>query len=219
MNQISTMQHPRKDDDGRPVVIKEPHQASPQTSWMQRNSVAVVTPDGDLPAELNGLSVSTWINAPASSEEWELLTKRPLIEEPAFDVPAEYLRAAGTVVLESDGRVWVVAPTNGFAGYQATFPKGTADSCMSLQTTALKETFEESGLQVHLIRHLIDVRRSQSYTRYYLARRVGGHPGTMGWETQAVMLVPRDQLGSVVTHQNDAMILEAIGHLGDYPLA
>jgi 8-oxo-dGTP pyrophosphatase MutT (NUDIX family) len=111
------------------------------------------------------------------------------------------------------------APSNGFAGYQATFPKGTADAGMSLQTTALKETFEESGLQVRLIRHLIDVRRSQSYTRYYLARRVGGHPGAMGWETQAVMLVPRDQLAGVVTHPNDALILEAIDRLGSHLLA
>lgn len=219
MNEVSTMQHPRKDDNGRVVVIKKPHHASPNTNWTQPDSVAVVTPDGEVPAVLNGLPMRAWVNTPASSEEWEFLTKSQPIEEPAFDLPAGYLRAAGAVVLESDGRVWVVAPSNGFAGYQATFPKGTADAGMSLQTTALKETFEESGLQVRLIRHLIDVRRSQSYTRYYLARRVGGHPGAMGWETQAVMLVPRDQLAGVVTHPNDALILEAIDHLENHLLA
>jgi 8-oxo-dGTP pyrophosphatase MutT (NUDIX family) len=185
---------------------------------MQPDTVAIVTPDGDLPAELNGFAVSTWIKTPGSSEDWDFLAKSHLIEEPTFDLPSGYLRAAGAVVLEADGRVWIVAPSNAFAGYQATFPKGTADSDMSLQATALKETFEESGLQVRLIRHLIDVRRSQSYTRYYLASRVGGNPSAMGWETQAVMLVPRDQLASVVTHPNDALILEAIGRLGEQVL-
>ena len=84
---------------------------------------------------------------------------------------------------------------------------------MSLQATALVEALEESGLKVRLVQHLVDVKRSQSYTRYYLAERVGGNPADMGWESQAVMLVPKARLAKVVIHPNDAPILEALGHV------
>lgn len=206
--------HPRKDDHGRTVEIKKPHQPSTPESWKQSATLAVVTPSGEMPADINGVCVMTWNSAPESSDAWEKLANNHRIDEPAFEVPVGYAHAAGAVVLESDGRIWVVAPSNAFAGYQATFPKGTVDPDMSLQATALKESWEESGLQIRLVRHLIDVRRSQSYTRYYLATRVGGNPAAMGWETQAVMLVPRDRIAMVVTHPNDVPILEVMDRLG-----
>ena len=117
------------------------------------------------------------------------------------------------VVLESDGRVWVVSPSNQHGGYVNTFPKGKLDSGLGLRVNALKEAFEESGLQVELTGFLCDSVRSTSITRYYTAKRVGGHPGDMGWETQAVHLVPRAQLASVVTHKNDQGVLEALAAL------
>lgn len=107
----------------------------------------------------------------------------------------------------------MVAPGNPFGGHQATFPKGTVEPGMSLQATALIEAYEESGLKVRLIRHLVDVKRSQSYTRYNLAQRVASNPADMGWETQAVMLVPPQHLAQVVTHPNDAPILQALAQL------
>ncbi|WP_326491263.1 NUDIX hydrolase [Paraburkholderia sp. HD33-4] len=126
--------------------------------------------------------------------------------------PPGYKRAAGVVIREPDGRVWVVAQTNGFAGYEATFTKGTAVG-KSLQAIALAEAFEESGLKVRLISHLADVKRSQSYTRYYLAERIGGNPADMGWESQAVSLVPTGQLPAVLNHPNDKAIIEALKHV------
>lgn len=137
-----------------------------------------------------------------------------MIEEPAFKAPKGYRAAAGVVVREADDRSWLVAPSNEFGGYKATFPKGTVESGLSLQATALMEAFEESGLQVRLLRHLVDVKRSLSYTRYYLAERVGGNPADMGWETQAVMLVPAAELSGVASHPNDAAILMALNEQG-----
>lgn len=104
----------------------------------------------------------------------------------------------------------MVAPSNQFAGYSATFPKGSVEGGRSLQATALMEAFEESGLKVRLVAHLLDVKRSQSYTRYYLAERVGGNPADMGWETQAVMLVPHAQLPEVLTHTHDQGLVKAL---------
>lgn len=95
-----------------------------------------------------------------------------------------------------------------------TFPKGKLDPGMGLRANALKEAYEESGLQVVLTGFLCDSVRSTSVTRYYTARRVGGHPGDMCWESQAVHLVPRNLLSSVVTHPNDQGVLQALAALG-----
>jgi 8-oxo-dGTP pyrophosphatase MutT (NUDIX family) len=112
-------------------------------------------------------------------------------------------------VIEDDGRVWLVSPTNGFGGYAATFPKGRVDPGATLQHTAIREVYEESGLIVRLEGFLIDVARTQTYTRYYIAKRIGGCPSAMGWETQAVHLVPAARLEEVAVHPNDAAIIRA----------
>jgi 8-oxo-dGTP pyrophosphatase MutT (NUDIX family) len=111
------------------------------------------------------------------------------------------------VILEEDGRVWVVHPSNGFGGYPATFPKGTLDPGMPLRATAIREAWEECGLRVALSGFLMDLTRSRSRTRYYLGRRIGGCPSDMGWESQAVSLVPRAQLGKVLVNPNDAPLV------------
>ena len=107
------------------------------------------------------------------------------------------LAAAGAVIEEADGRLWLVAPTNGYAGYKTTFPKGRPESGASLQVTAIREAYEEAGLKVEITGFLADLPRSQTQTRYYTARRVGGTPAAMGWESQAVHLVPRSKLAAV----------------------
>lgn len=202
--------HPRKDDHGKPVEIKKPSKPSSLEAWHQVEAIACVTPDGDMPAEVHGLSTRTWSEAPTSSAGWEAIAEAHPVTEPAFEAPGGYKPAAGVVVREKNARVWVVAPSNAFGGYQATFPKGTVETGRSLQATALIEAYEESGLRVRLLSHLLDVKRGQSYTRYYLAERLGGNPADMGWETQAVMLVPQAQLAKVLTHPNDAPILDAL---------
>lgn len=117
--------------------------------------------------------------------------------------------AAGAVVVEADGRIWVIAPTNGYGGYLRTFPKGRLNG-MSPHGTAVKEVFEETGLRVELTGYLCDAIRSVTIARYYLARRLGGSPAAMGWESQAVLLVPPVQLSKVLQHPNDKAILAAL---------
>ena len=80
----------------------------------------------------------------------------------------------------------------------------------STQIAAMVEAYEETGLKVQILKHLVDVKRSQSYTRYFLAERVGGNPADTGWETQAVMLVPPSQLSKVLTNAYDQPILQAL---------
>jgi ADP-ribose pyrophosphatase YjhB (NUDIX family) len=182
--------------------------------WPSPHEAATVVPGGPMPPVINGLAFERWTDAPRTPRGWEALAAASPVSEPAFAPPTELEPAAGAVVIEPDGRFWLVSPSNGFGGYVNTFPKGTVDKGASLQATALKEVFEESGLQVRLTAHLADLRRSTSCTRYYLARRVSGHPADMGWESQAVHLVPLERLADFLTNSNDAKLLEAILALG-----
>src|SRR3546814_18781734 len=48
-----------------------------------------------------------------------------------------------------------------------------------------------------------DFTRTTSVARLYRAVRVGGTPASMGWESQAVHLVPKDQLYRFLNRETD----------------
>ena len=205
--------HPKLNDDGKRIVITYPSEPTPIRNWGNAFEIATVIPKGDLPPTLNEISLVKWSDTPCSTAGWEHLAGRTTIEEPPFLPPKSKRPAAGVVVEESDGRIWLVAPSNRYGGYICTFPKGTVEPGASRQATAIKEAFEESGLQVEITGFLADSDRSLSYTRYFLARRVGGTPTDMGWETQAVHLVPRAALADFLTHKNDLPLLKALNEM------
>ena len=200
--------HPRLDENGRHVIIHHPHSPSDLEAWRNPGHLAVVVPDGPMPLDLHGVHFS------ASSLALKALggTKRssdsPAFKEPPFDTMGR-AAASGAVVVEPDGRVWLVAPTNAFGGAKVTFPKGKTQG-RGLRPTAVKEVLEESGLEVELFSHLVDSTRSTSCTRYYLARRLGGNPADMDWETQAVLLAPLAELKDLLNNPADQFVLDAL---------
>jgi 8-oxo-dGTP pyrophosphatase MutT (NUDIX family) len=202
--------HPCLDDDGRSVLLRKPSSPTPLSHWDDATRIATVIPGGALPPVLNGIPFTPWDDAPGSTQGWSTCAIYPELEEPPFVLPPGLAPAAGAVILEDDGRVWLVAPSNGFGGYAATFPKGRLDPGTSLPCAAVREAFEESGLQVQIIGFLVDARRTLTFTRYYLARRIGGTPARMGWESQAVHLVPAARLREVAVHPNDLPVIEAL---------
>lgn len=206
--------HPMLDEHGKPVLLKSPSKATPLAFWNQVDAVATVTPGGQMPASLNGIRFADWHDVPTAHEAWDSGEGQCDFEEPAFRPPHGKMPAAGVVVEEADGRFWLVAPSNAFGGYIATFPKGRIDSTGSRQASAIREAYEEAGLKVRITGFLADSNRTQSYTRYSLAQRVGGSPALMGWESQAVHLVPREELGDFLTHPNDLPLLQVILGMG-----
>jgi len=202
--------HPQPDEHGAPVRLAHPSTPTASATWDDPASIATVIPLGALPPALNDVPFAPWLDIPASTADWQMVSGQAVIDEPSFAVPAGFAPAAGVAIVEDDGRVWAVAPSNAFGGYDATFPKGRVDPDISLQATAIREAFEESGLRVQIVRHLIDCRRTQTVTRYYLARRLGGNPALMGWESQAVHLVPMALLETVLDNPNDAVIIDAL---------
>jgi 8-oxo-dGTP pyrophosphatase MutT (NUDIX family) len=202
--------HPCLDDNGKAVAICRPSLPSSMEAFADPEQIAVVVPKGNIPAVLNGVPLSVWSTAPTSLLEWANVSGQATFDESPMIPQLGKKLAAGVVAIEPDGRIWIMAPTNAFGGYQATFPKGTLDVGLSPQATAIKEAFEESGLQVEITGWIGDFERTTSVTRYYFARRVGGNPAAMGWESQAVMLVPKDKLSNVLNHSKDHELLAEI---------
>ncbi|MGZ8238122.1 MAG: NUDIX hydrolase [Methylobacter sp.] len=205
--------HPRSDDKGNPVKIHKPSKPTPLSAFDDPSQVVVVIPAGETPTALNGINIASWASAPTSTVEWlRVAGQTELIEPSLCPTPGKKL-SAGVVIVEPDGRFWLVAPTNAFGGYKATFPKGRLETGMTPQATAIKEAYEEAGLQVQITAYIGDFERSTTLTRYYFGRRVGGLPTEMHWESQAVMLVPKSQLLNVLNHPNDHAVIAALEKL------
>jgi ADP-ribose pyrophosphatase YjhB (NUDIX family) len=204
------MRHPRRDEHGQEVTIARPSDPSPPATWTDPKAVAVFVPDGPVPTILNGIPLRS-PHPPADRDGWSRLVKPagPARMPPPFPRTSKK-PAAGAVVVEPDGRIWLVEPTNHWGGYDRTFPKGGRERGYSFEATAAKEVFEETGLLVEIGAYLVDCARPGSVTRFFLGRRVGGTPKAMGWETQAVCLVPLTQLRAVAPHPNHACVVEAV---------
>jgi hypothetical protein len=209
------MIHPRQDEHGHNVTINHPHPPSPQAAWSDPWAVATVVPDGPMPQEVNGVPIAfPWL-FPPDRTAWQRLAEKMKFEEPPFDSKG-MKPAAGAVVVEPDGRLWLVSPTNNFGHYMNTFPKGKAQH-LDLKATALKEVFEEAGLLVDLFDHLVDVTKTTSRTRYYLARRRGGNPADMCSQTQAVHLVPLEVAKEMLNQNIDHEVVDKLNELrGDW---
>jgi ADP-ribose pyrophosphatase YjhB (NUDIX family) len=188
--------HAQKDDHGNSVVVHAPTPASAPSTWTHAGKTATFVPGGSAPATLNGTKLEPWHDAPTDHAGWRKVEgTNPALEHdaPFLPHPQKYT-AAGVVIEEPDGRVWLTKPTNHYGGYQHTFPKGTAEPGLTLQQNAIKEAYEETGLKVQITGVLGDYDRDTSRARVFTAKRVGGTPTAMGWESQAMRLVPREQL-------------------------
>jgi len=144
------------------------------------------------PESLNGVAFKKW-DAPSSEDKdaWNALADEDKVDEP--ELPKN-VRGAGVIIREPDGRFWLTKPTNMYGGYLHTLPKGTIEKDMSAQATAIKEAFEETGLHVKLVAYAGDFKRTTGSARYYYAERVGGDPAEHGWESEATVLAPPDEL-------------------------
>lgn len=203
--------HPKPHASGRTIVINTPSTSTSLEALFCPDPLSTVLPAGTAPTHINGIEVNVWNDFPKTKEDWEsVAADAPDISEPEFVVPHGLNAASGVIVLEPDARVWLVHPTNQFAGYAATFPKGSIEDGYSSKATAVKECFEESGLHVRIVGWLGDYARTASFTRYYLAERVGGNPADMGWESQAVSLVPAQQLRAVATATLDQPVIDSL---------
>lgn len=194
--------HSRRDENGNSVYIHSPTKDLNLDKLHDPNAHVII------PNKTQIDSMTPW-KSPLVNQNWNDVDGQGDFDEPEFKTDSGKRLATGAIIHEPDGRVWLVHPTNEFGGYKATFPKGKLESDLNPRANTIKEAWEESGLKIHLLGHAADVERSTSYTRYYHAKRVGGTPSDMGWESQAVSLVPKNKLKDVVTHANDQSLVKA----------
>lgn len=199
--------HPALNDHGEPVVINYPSKPSGKETWTDPKAVATFTPAGAAPKSLNGVPFDSW-KPPA---DWSKVSGQlPHLDDVPFHAVPGKVVGAGVIIQEPDGRVWVTKPTNHYGGYMHTFPKGTVEKGLSLQASAIKEAYEETGLKVEITGIHGDFERTTSKARYFIARRVGGTPRDMGWESQALRLAPLKALDKLLNVEVDHKIAGTI---------
>ena len=200
--------HPQLDEFGNRIIISEPINSSEMQAWLNPHGIATysVTDNKPLPAQLNGVAFKACI----PPKQWEPSVGRYRVDEPPAPEHLGLLMTSGCVVMETDRRIWLAQPTNRFCSLLSTFPKGRLEPGLDLATNAVKETFEETGLLVSPSAYLCDIVRTKSVTRYYLACRIGGTPAAMGWETQAVSLMPPQSLRWALNAVNDRRVITFI---------
>lgn len=190
--------HGQLNEVGQPHYIEQPTVPTDPSTWDASDKIAVFTPpmtgqareEIAMPSEINGVALRSWV-PPSQASGWNRVDGKLSEPEP---IPHPDIKRTGTIIMEPDGRVWMMEPSNHFSGENINFPKGKVERGLSYQASAIKETFEETGLKVELTKLLKDV----DDTRYYLAKRVAGTPLDAGWEAQGVWLVPMSELNAVV---------------------
>lgn len=128
--------------------------------------------------------------------------------ETAMIVPDGKSKAAGLVMVEDDGRVWIVEPKEGV--YDNTFPEATVSQNLSVQKSALKSAFIGAGLEAEITGLLGDFAGADSVSRFYTARRTGGSPWLHSDKNQSVRLSPVAVLEALLNAPRDKEILEAL---------
>jgi hypothetical protein len=71
---MSTTYHPQSDDNGRPVLLRQPSMPTPLSAWENPDAVASVIPCGRMPPQLNGIPFATWADVPRSSAAWNTVS-------------------------------------------------------------------------------------------------------------------------------------------------
>ena len=120
--------HRKSDEHGKKVTTISPSKPTSLEAWSGPAAVATVTPAGPTPVELNSIPFTPWTGAPSTDDMWAKVSGQHvgLFDESILTVAPGKHTAAGIVTKTSDGRIWIVHPSNAFGGYPSPFPKGTA---------------------------------------------------------------------------------------------
>ena len=195
--------HPKKNNNGQEITIRAVTTPTPVNTWTDPQAIATFSTVGDRPTEWDHVRLTSW-HPPT---DWKGVDgQNPSIDLAAPFQPVDHLgTSAGVVIIGKDARILTVEPTNHFGGYVHTFPKGDCGD-LSLQEAAIKHAYEKTGLKVELIDLVGDYEGDATRTRYYLARIESGNPHDMGWQTQAVSMVPPEQMTRWLARTGPSMI-------------
>jgi len=123
--------------------------------------------------------------------------------------------AGGVVHRSVEGHVQVVL-VHRRAPVLWALPKGTPDSGETIEETALRETREETGLQVEIERPLSAIRyyfvrgstRFHKTVHFFLMRAVGGSTEAHDAEFDEVRWVSVEEAGALLNHATERSVVE-----------
>jgi 8-oxo-dGTP pyrophosphatase MutT (NUDIX family) len=123
--------------------------------------------------------------------------------------------AGGVVYREQDGRIQIALAHRRQPVLWA-LPKGTPDSGETVEETAIRETLEETGLEVEIERPLRSIRyffvrgttRFNKTVHFFLMRAVGGSPDDHDAEFDEVRWLDLDEALAVMTHATERSVVE-----------
>lgn len=205
----------------QPVATTQPKAAALAPKSTTGTAAAPSTPVQDemhwetgkpQPGTLNGIDF-----APAPPKFWEKVKDVDL--NVPLPLPGKRVDRVGVLIQEPDGRIWIVKPTNEFGDRKYTIPGGSVEPGLTNQQNALKEVWEETGLQVEITGYAGDFEDSnnQNNGRLYIGKRVGGAPwdakieshiisyktGKPSAESEVVSLVTLDRAAEMLNRTDD----------------
>lgn len=199
--------------DGRPLSIDELQQKiaafdSKKVYELAMKEIMEKFEDPNLVAVFQyGQEVPAAFKPVESLESLKYQTKE--LDVPEMVVKPGKKVSSGVIMFEPEtGKVWIYEPKGHFGGYEHTFPKGILEAGGTLQKTAIREVWEETGLQARIVGYLGDYEKTTSVTRYYVGVRTAGVPAMIGDETASVKLVPQNKLKSMLNVDVDRKIAD-----------
>jgi 8-oxo-dGTP pyrophosphatase MutT (NUDIX family) len=137
--------------------------------------------------------------------------------------PTKRAVSAGGLVVDDrpDGR-WVVLISRRNAGgrLQWTMPKGGLEDGEDLETAAVREVREETGLDCAIVEKLgvvdywfvwrPDGVRYHKFVHYFLMRHVGGDPSSRDDEAEDVLWLPLAEALGRLTHPNEQRLVAGL---------
>jgi 8-oxo-dGTP pyrophosphatase MutT (NUDIX family) len=163
--------------------------------------------------DLTGMSLHGIPFTPVKKDAWKKHKDKDL-GEPDYPSDRPQRPASGVVVLEDDGRMWIMEPTWHYGQQEHGFATGGVEEGLTAQQSARKEAIEELGFDVEITDWLGDVDTwPRSYRRYYIARRKSGQPTDAHYESDNVKLIPP---GDMDTYFNKDYDKAAAALLKDY---
>ncbi len=198
---------------------------TPKAAAPEGDAPAAAKQQSSLPAGIPGVSNSDTSQAAGAADapDFKAIPDVDLPGEPPM--PDMENAAAGVVVLEPDGSVWLYEPKGEYAGYKNTWPKGGVEEGYSVQQTAHKELWEETGITAEITGYLGDYKRSRKEggkVRMYVAVRKGGTPladdptpfEEGGNETAAVKNVSPEEAMELLNVNRDKRVLKDLNKFG-----
>ncbi len=116
--------------------------------------------------------------------------------------------SAGGLVLNERGEVAIVLQRKR-RRWRWTLPKGRVDAGETAETAALREVFEETGLQAQILRPLLFHEGPRHFT-YYFEMLLEQDSGTHDNETRKVRFVPLFKAAKRVRSKRDLAVLRRL---------